>query len=124
MLRDAANHIEKLSKAEQAKPPHWQAAIEALIMAAEDRGPLLHARVGMLRADYSAGLYLPSDALFSCCKPSRLLRKRTGNRMPSRGWVTPAPRIERSQDSPASKITLILVNYRVSKRAKIATSSA
>jgi hypothetical protein len=29
---------------------HWQAAIEALIMAAEDRGPLLHARVGMLRA--------------------------------------------------------------------------
>jgi hypothetical protein len=30
--------------------PHWQAAAEALILAAEDRGPLLHARVGMLRA--------------------------------------------------------------------------
>jgi hypothetical protein len=30
--------------------PRWQAATEALIMAAEDRGPLLHARVGMLRA--------------------------------------------------------------------------
>ena len=30
--------------------PHWQAAIEALIMAAENRGPMLHARVGMLRA--------------------------------------------------------------------------
>jgi hypothetical protein len=28
----------------------WQAAIEALIMAAEGRGPLMHARVGMLRA--------------------------------------------------------------------------
>jgi hypothetical protein len=28
----------------------WQAATEALLMAAEDRGPLLHARVGMLRA--------------------------------------------------------------------------
>jgi hypothetical protein len=28
----------------------WQAAIEALLMAAEDRGPLLHARIGMLRA--------------------------------------------------------------------------
>jgi hypothetical protein len=28
----------------------WQAAIEALLMAAEDRGPLMHARVGMLRA--------------------------------------------------------------------------
>jgi hypothetical protein len=48
-LRDAADHILKLPKAEQAKP-HWQAAIEAVILAAEDRGPLLHARVGMLRA--------------------------------------------------------------------------
>jgi hypothetical protein len=28
----------------------WQAAAEALIMAAEDRGPVMHARVGMLRA--------------------------------------------------------------------------
>jgi hypothetical protein len=28
----------------------WQAAVEALIMAAEGRGPVLHARVGMLRA--------------------------------------------------------------------------
>jgi hypothetical protein len=28
----------------------WQAAIEALLMAAEDRGPLMHARIGMLRA--------------------------------------------------------------------------
>jgi hypothetical protein len=48
-LRDAANYIQKLSKAEQ-QLPHWQAAVEALIMAAEGRGPLLHARVGMLRA--------------------------------------------------------------------------
>jgi hypothetical protein len=39
----------KLSKAEQ-KLPEWEAAIEALLMAAEDHGPLLHARVGMLRA--------------------------------------------------------------------------
>jgi hypothetical protein len=48
-LRDAASHIMRLPKAEQAQP-HWQAAIEAVIMAAEDRGPMLHARVGMLRA--------------------------------------------------------------------------
>jgi hypothetical protein len=48
-LRDAADYIQKLSKAKQAEP-HWQAAVEALIMAAEGRGPLLHARVGMLRA--------------------------------------------------------------------------
>jgi hypothetical protein len=48
-LRDAANYIMKLPKAEQAKP-HGQAAAEAVLMATEDRGPLLHARVGMLRA--------------------------------------------------------------------------
>jgi hypothetical protein len=39
----------KLPKAEQDLP-EWQTAIEALIMAAEGRGPLLHARVGVLRA--------------------------------------------------------------------------
>lgn len=48
-LRDAADYILKLPESEQAKP-HWQAAGEAVIMAAEDRGPVLHARVGMLRA--------------------------------------------------------------------------
>ncbi len=48
-LRDAADYIQKLSKAEQ-QLHHWQAAIEALIMAAEGKGPNLHARVGMLRA--------------------------------------------------------------------------
>ena len=48
-LRDAGRYIAALPKVEQ-KSPEWQAATEALIMAAEDRGPLLHARVGMLRA--------------------------------------------------------------------------
>jgi hypothetical protein len=48
-LKDAASYILKLPKSEQALP-HWQAAGEAVIMAAEDRGPVLHARVGMLRA--------------------------------------------------------------------------
>jgi hypothetical protein len=48
-LQDAADHILKLPQAQQ-KLPHWQAAVEALLMAAEDRGPLMHARVGMLRA--------------------------------------------------------------------------
>ena len=48
-LRDAADYIQKLPKATQ-QMIHWQAAVEALIMAAEGRGPLLHARVGMLRA--------------------------------------------------------------------------
>jgi hypothetical protein len=48
-LKDAADYITRLPKAEQ-DDRHWQAAIEALIMAAEGRGPLLHARVGVLRA--------------------------------------------------------------------------
>jgi hypothetical protein len=48
-LQDAADYILKLPKAEQ-NLKEWQAATEALIMAAEDRGPLMHARVGMLRA--------------------------------------------------------------------------
>ena len=48
-LGDAANHIMKLPKAEQAKK-HWQTAAEAVLMAAEDRGPMMHAHIGMLQA--------------------------------------------------------------------------
>ena len=48
-LKDGADYIMKLPKAEQSLP-EWQAATEALIMAAEDRGPLMHAHIGMLRA--------------------------------------------------------------------------
>lgn len=48
-LQDAADHILKLPKAEQDQP-HWQDAIEALVMAAEGTGPQMHARIGMLRA--------------------------------------------------------------------------
>jgi hypothetical protein len=48
-LRDAASYLMALpGKTRQSD--EWQAAIEALLMAAEDRGPLMHARVGMLRA--------------------------------------------------------------------------
>jgi hypothetical protein len=48
-LRDAADYIMKLPKAEQNLEA-WQTAVETLIMAAENRGPLMHARIGMLRA--------------------------------------------------------------------------
>ena len=41
-LEGAAGYIMKLSKVERDRP-EWQAAGEALIMAAEGRGPLLHA---------------------------------------------------------------------------------
>jgi hypothetical protein len=48
-LLDAGEYIHALPRKE-TQGDHWQAAIEALMMAAQDRGPLLHARVGMLRA--------------------------------------------------------------------------
>jgi hypothetical protein len=48
-LRDAANYIMKLPKAEQAKT-HWQTAGEMLLIAAEERGPLMFAHIAMLRA--------------------------------------------------------------------------
>jgi hypothetical protein len=52
-LRDAASYIIALpGKARQSD--EWQAAIEALLMAAEDRGPLMHAHVGMMLALHGA----------------------------------------------------------------------
>jgi len=48
-LRDAANHITKLSKAEHSAP-EWQAAMEALILIAENGGPTMLARIGVMRA--------------------------------------------------------------------------
>ena len=48
-LKEAADYIMKLPKAEQSHK-EWQDAIEALILAAEGRGPIMHARIGMLSA--------------------------------------------------------------------------
>jgi hypothetical protein len=48
-LRDAGDYITSLPKAEQNLEA-WQTAVEALIMTAEDRGPLMHAHIGVLRA--------------------------------------------------------------------------
>jgi hypothetical protein len=48
-LKDAADYILKLPKAEQ-NLPEWQTAISCLIGAAEGRDFLMHARIGMLRA--------------------------------------------------------------------------
>lgn len=49
-LQDAANHIQKLPKAQQ-KLLHWQTAIEMLIKAAEGSpGWMMFARMAMLRA--------------------------------------------------------------------------
>jgi hypothetical protein len=48
-LRDAANYITKLPKAEH-DAPEWQAAIEALILVADRGGPTMFARIGVMRA--------------------------------------------------------------------------
>jgi hypothetical protein len=52
-LKDAAAYIKALPKSEQ-QAPEWQAATEALLMAAEERGPLMHAHVGMMLALHGA----------------------------------------------------------------------
>ena len=49
-LRDAAKYIMALPPGKTRQSDEWQAAIEALLMAAENRGPLMHARIGVLRA--------------------------------------------------------------------------
>jgi hypothetical protein len=48
-LRDAANYITKLPKAEH-EAPEWQAAMEALLLVAEQNGPTVFARIGVMRA--------------------------------------------------------------------------
>jgi hypothetical protein len=47
-LRDAALYITKLPKAEH-DAPEWQAAMEALLLVAENDGPTMFARIGMMR---------------------------------------------------------------------------
>ncbi len=48
-LADARRHILKLPKTHHGQQA-WQAAIEALLMAAEKRGPVMHANVGVHQA--------------------------------------------------------------------------
>jgi hypothetical protein len=48
-LRDAAAYITALLKKE-ADTAEWQAAIEALMLVAESGGPIMFARIGVMRA--------------------------------------------------------------------------
>jgi hypothetical protein len=48
-LRDAAQYITKLPKAEH-DAPEWQAAMQALLLVAEHNGPTMFARIGLMRA--------------------------------------------------------------------------
>jgi hypothetical protein len=48
-LRDAAQYITKLPKAEH-DADEWQAATEALLLVAEQEGPPMFARIGVMKA--------------------------------------------------------------------------
>ena len=48
-LKDAAEYIQKLPKAEQDLE-EWQAAVEALLLVVELNGPTMMARIGIMRA--------------------------------------------------------------------------
>jgi hypothetical protein len=48
-LRDAAVYITKLPRAEH-NAEEWQAAIEALMLVVELRGPTMFARIGVMKA--------------------------------------------------------------------------
>ena len=48
-LKDAADYVMKLPKAEQGAR-EWQTAVRCLIGAAEGRDFMMHARIGMLKA--------------------------------------------------------------------------
>jgi hypothetical protein len=52
-LRDGAAYIMALPKSKQ-QSPEWQAATEALLMAAEGRGPIMHAHIGTMLALHGA----------------------------------------------------------------------
>jgi hypothetical protein len=57
-LRDAADYIRKLSALER-DTPEYRLAIQMLIDAAEDRGPVLFAKVGIERALYGEAVHIP-----------------------------------------------------------------
>jgi len=59
-LRDAANFIKQLPKAER-ETPEWRLAIQMLIDASEGCGPMLFAKLGIERAAYRnvAGTFNP-----------------------------------------------------------------
>jgi hypothetical protein len=57
-LRDAANYVRKLPALER-DTPECRLAIQMLIDAAEDRGPMLFAKIGIERAFYRQAGRIP-----------------------------------------------------------------
>lgn len=58
-LRNAADYIRNLPQSERDRQ-EWRLAVQMLIDAAEDRGPMLFARMGIIRA-LEAGVELTSN---------------------------------------------------------------
>ena len=72
-LRQSGEYIAALPAAEQHQA-HWQLATELLLMAAERRGPIMHAGIGMLRAlNHNAPPRAP-EARRKAAKKYRMIR--------------------------------------------------
>jgi hypothetical protein len=67
-LRDAANYITKLPKAEH-DAQEWQAAMKALLLVAERGGPMMFARIGVMLALNRK----PNPAIMPCRKLAKIL---------------------------------------------------
>jgi hypothetical protein len=76
-LRDAGNYIRTLPKSERDRP-EWRLAIHMLIDAAEDRGPMLFAKMGILRATEQHSK--SSFGLSANASPSRWRKAQTERR--------------------------------------------
>ena len=70
-LKDAADYIMKLPKAEQ-NLEEWQTAIGCLIGAAEGRDCVMHARIGVLKRSATASQVLQSYRAQNEPKPTKL----------------------------------------------------
>jgi hypothetical protein len=71
-LRDAAQYITKLPKAEH-DADEWQAAMEALLLVAEQDGPPMFARIGVMRA-----IHRNVERVFNASRKDKHWGPRTG----------------------------------------------
>lgn len=72
-LRDAANHITKLSKSEQSKS-HWQFAAEMLLKASEHDAYILFAGMAMMKALNHGEPETPREPRRKAVKKYRVIR--------------------------------------------------
>jgi hypothetical protein len=97
-LKDAATYIMKLPESKQ-QSPEWQAAGEALLMAAEDRGPLMHAHVGAASA--SRREYPPDRQFYQQLAVMHVITE--DEALASNAAVIPAPLLAIIDQMPAEQ---------------------